>query len=90
MASVGKYNETYFKNHPEEAQKEGVLYGVILVNKKTHEREIIKVGIAAGKDWRHVIKRNTYPENAKAITATRSRKKVTVCIFCSPEGLIEI
>ena len=44
MASVGKYNETYFKNHPEEAQKEGVLYGVILVNKKTHEREIIKVG----------------------------------------------
>ena len=57
MASVGKYNETYFKNHPEEAQKEGVLYGVILVNKKTHEREIIKVGIAAGKDWCHVIKR---------------------------------
>ena len=42
LASVGKYNETYFKNHPEEAQKEGVLYGVILVNKKTHEREIIK------------------------------------------------
>ena len=24
MASVGKYNETYFKNHPQEAQKEGV------------------------------------------------------------------
>jgi len=57
MASVGKYNETYFKNHPAEAQREGVLYGVVLVNKKTHEREIIKVGIAAGKDWRHVIKR---------------------------------
>ena len=58
MASVGKYNETYFKNHPEEAQKEGVLYGVILVNKITHEREVIKVGIAAGKDWRHVVKRS--------------------------------
>jgi hypothetical protein len=57
LASVGKYNETYFKNHPEQAQREGVLYGVVLVNKKTHEREIIKVGIAAGKDWRHVIKR---------------------------------
>ena len=42
MASVGKYNETYFKNHPEEAQKEGVLYGVVLVNKETYEREIIK------------------------------------------------
>ena len=29
-----------------------------LVNKKTFERECIKVGIAAGKDWRHVVKRS--------------------------------
>ena len=57
MASVGKYNETYFANHPQEKDREGVLYGVILVNKETYEREVIKVGIAAGKDWRHVIKR---------------------------------
>ena len=56
--SIGKYNETYFKNHPEEKEREGVLYGVILVNKKTFEREVIKVGIASGKDWRHVLKRS--------------------------------
>ena len=56
--SIGKYNETYFKNHPEEKEREGVLYGVILVNKKTFEREVINVGIASGKDWRHVLKRS--------------------------------
>ena len=33
------------------------MYGVVLVNKTTFERECIKVGIASGKDWRHVIKR---------------------------------
>lgn len=36
----------------------GVLYGVVLVNKKTFKRECIKVGIASGKDWRHVVKRS--------------------------------
>lgn len=54
----GVYNQTYFNNHPEEQTREGVLYGVILVNKTTWERECIKVGIASGKDWRHVIKRS--------------------------------
>jgi|TARA_R100000951_G_scaffold16621_2_gene13138 hypothetical protein len=58
VPSIGKYNETYFRNHPEEAEKDGVLYGIVLVNKKTFERECIKVGIASGKDWRHVIKRS--------------------------------
>ena len=28
------------------------------VNKETFERECIKVGIASGKDWRHVVKRS--------------------------------
>jgi hypothetical protein len=54
----GVYNQTYFNNRPEEKEREGVLYGVILVNQKTFERECIKVGIASGKDWRHVIKRS--------------------------------
>ena len=54
----GVYNQTYFNNHPHEKEREGVLYGVILVNQKTFERECIKVGIASGKDWRHVIKRS--------------------------------
>jgi len=30
---------------------------VILVNKKTQEREAIKIGIAKGKNWKDVIKR---------------------------------
>jgi hypothetical protein len=54
----GVYNQTYFNNRPEEKEREGVLYGVILVNQRTFERECIKVGIASGKDWRHVIKRS--------------------------------
>ena len=53
----GVYNQTYFDNHPLEKEREGVLYGVILVNQKTWERETIKVGIASGRDWRHVVKR---------------------------------
>lgn len=55
---AGVYNETYFRNHPAEMEKEGVLYGIVLVNRKTFERECIKVGIASGKDWRHIVKRS--------------------------------
>ena len=46
--SVGVYNETYFANRPEEKLRDGVLYGVVLVNKTTFERECIKVGIYHG------------------------------------------
>ena len=42
--SKGVYNQTYFNNRPEEQLREGVLYGVILVNTQTFERECIKVG----------------------------------------------
>ncbi len=55
--SLGLYNDTYFKNHPEECEVEGVLYYIVLVNKKTFERTCVKIGIAKGKDWRHVVKR---------------------------------
>ena len=54
----GIYNQTYFDNYPDERERDGVLYGVILVNKKSWTRECIKVGIASGKDWRHIIKRS--------------------------------
>ena len=54
----GLYNQTYFDNHPIEKAKDGVLYGVVLVNKRTYTRECIKVGIASGKDWRHIVKRS--------------------------------
>jgi hypothetical protein len=33
--SKGKYNQTFFTNHPEEAKSPGVLYVVVLVDKKT-------------------------------------------------------
>ena len=56
--SGGVYNQTYFDNRPLEKEREGVLYGVILVNQKTFERECIKVGIASGKDWRRMSSAN--------------------------------
>ena len=31
----GIYNHTYFDNHPEEKDREGVMYGIVLVNKRT-------------------------------------------------------
>ena len=54
---AGVYNQTFFDNHPDKANSDGVLYCVVLVNQKTMKRECLKIGIASGKDWRHVIKR---------------------------------
>lgn len=54
----GIYNETFFRNHPEEAKGPGVLYCVILVNKATLERECLKIGIAYGKNWKDVLRRS--------------------------------
>lgn len=58
MSSKGIYNETYFKNNPEEAIKPAILYCVVLVNKRTLERECIKIGITKGTSNKHVIKRS--------------------------------
>ena len=57
--SKGIYNETYFKNNPDEADIEATLYCVVLVNKRTFERECIKIGITKGRDWKAVLKRAT-------------------------------
>ena len=57
--SKGIYNETYFKNHPSEADIEATLYCVVLVNKATLERECIKIGITKGKGWKATLKRAT-------------------------------
>ncbi len=57
--SKGVYNETYFKNHPEECDVEATLYCVILVNKMTQERECIKIGITKGKGWKAALKRSS-------------------------------
>ena len=54
----GVYNQTFFNNHPEIASAPGILYCVILVNKKTCEREVLKIGIAKGKTWKDAVKRS--------------------------------
>lgn len=57
--SKGIYNETYFRNNPEECSVDAVLYCVVLVNKSSMKRECIKIGIAKGKNWKDVIRRST-------------------------------
>lgn len=57
--SKGIYNSTFFKNHPEEATLEGVLYVVVLVNKITNKRECVKIGITKGRNWKAAIKRSS-------------------------------
>jgi hypothetical protein len=52
------YNKTFFSNNPEVAKSPGVLYVVVLVNKKTFERECIKIGITKGKSWKDALKRS--------------------------------
>lgn len=52
------YNLTFFQNNPEVAKSPGVLYVVVLVNKKTFERECLKIGITKGKSWKDAIKRS--------------------------------
>ena len=54
----GIYNETYFRNYPEEKGVDGILYGIVLVNQLTWERETIKVGIAKGRTFKDTVKRS--------------------------------
>lgn len=56
--SKGIYNDKYFLNYPEEADKEGLLYVVVLVNKATSKRECVKIGITKGRNWKDAIKRS--------------------------------
>lgn len=56
--SIGGYNPTYFANHPEAGDQPGLLYCVVLVNKKTFEREAVKIGITKGTNFRDAIKRS--------------------------------
>jgi len=55
--SGGVYNQTFFNNHPWEKEKDGILYGIVLVNMQTWERETIKVGIAKGRTFKDAVKR---------------------------------
>ena len=54
----GLYNATYFSTREAEASAPGILYCVILVNKKTFEREVLKIGIAKGTTWKDAVKRS--------------------------------
>ncbi len=51
------YNTTYFKNNPDVAKSPGVLYILVLVNKRTQKRECIKIGITKGKSYKAVSTR---------------------------------
>lgn len=51
------YNTTYFKNNPDVAESPGLLYIIILVNKKTFERECLKIGITKGTSFKDANKR---------------------------------
>lgn len=55
--SLGIYNPKYFENNPEEAEKQGLLYCVVLVDKATDTRECVKIGITKGSNYRDAIKR---------------------------------
>ena len=55
--SGGVYNQTFFDNHPWEKEKDGILYGIVLANMTTWERETIKVGIAKGRTFKDAVKR---------------------------------
>jgi len=57
--SKGVYNDTYFKNHPEECNKPGLLYCVVLVHKATNIRECLKIGITQGSTWKDALKRSS-------------------------------
>ena len=57
LMAGGIYNETYFRNYPEEKEVDGILYGIVLVNQVTWERETIKVGIAKGRTFKDAVKR---------------------------------
>ena len=55
--SLGVYNQTYFNNHPEEKEVDGILYGIVLVNQVSWERETIKVVIAKGRTFKDAVRR---------------------------------
>jgi hypothetical protein len=51
------YNLTSFSNDPDKANSPGVLYVLVLVNKKTDERECLKIGITQGNSYKAVTTR---------------------------------
>lgn len=54
---MGFYSESFFRNNPETGKIPGLLYCVVLVNKKTDERTCVKIGIAKGSSNKDVINR---------------------------------
>lgn len=54
---TGFYCESFFNNNPEAGKQPGILYCVVLVDKKTDERVCIKIGITKGTSNKDVLKR---------------------------------
>lgn len=55
---VGGYNLTRFSNDRDLAVSPGILYIIVLVNKKTDIRECVKIGITKGSSNKDVLKRS--------------------------------
>lgn len=53
----GYYSEAFFNNNPEVGKQPGILYCIVLVNKKTDERVCVKIGITKGTSNKDVISR---------------------------------
>lgn len=52
------YNSTSFANDPDKANSPGILYIIVLVNKRTFERECVKIGITKGNSFKDAVKRS--------------------------------
>lgn len=57
---TGYYSEAFFRNNPEAGKQPGILYCVVLVNRKTHKRVCIKIGITKGTSNKDVIGRTSH------------------------------
>lgn len=56
---IGGYNKKFFEKNPEKAEAPGILYCIILQNKTTGERELLKIGITKGSSYKSANKRAT-------------------------------
>jgi len=57
LSRPGGYNKTRFDRDRELADSPGILYAIVLVNKKTDERTCLKIGITKGTSNKDVLKR---------------------------------
>ena len=54
----GVYNQTYFQNSETRKLPQGLLYIIVLVEKKSQKRVCVKIGITKGTSFKDAIKRS--------------------------------